>query len=448
MTPAEQALGTPVAAPSLGGVLRRPAFLLLVLGQTISQLGDKLHHMALIALVGAGARAETGGLELAKLSVVFTAPAVLVGPLAGALVDRWDKRRTMLACDFLRALLVGAIPWLYLRTGHLWIVYVVAFFVFVLGLFFNSAKMALIPDLVGPREFLPANAALTSIGRVATVVGIVGGGFIIAAPLWSRLGWQPHDAGFYLDAASFGLSVLTLLGIMGASRLAGPPRAAPAPAARPTLRDLAYDVRAATRVIRQTPGLRTAFASMVLLALFASTVYVAMTVSVQTVMGRGTAGVGILGGVLAGGMVVGSLVVGSVGDRWSRELLLARGIVAIGVLMLLASASFTWRTFLPVAFLGGALLAPVMVAQDTLLHEHAPAASRATLFSTRDLLLAALFAGTAFVVGGSVLLMSHLGVREPYRYVLGLVGACLLVTAPALARPRPLPSPPSDDTVR
>lgn len=448
MTPAERALGTPATPPSLGGVLRRPGFLLLVLGQTISQLGDKLHHMALIALVGAGARAESGGLELAKLSVVFTAPAVLVGPLAGALVDRWDKRRTMVACDLARALLVGAIPWLYLRTGHLWVVYVVAFFVFVLGLFFNSAKMALIPDLVGPREFLPANAALTSIGRVATVVGIVGGGLIIAAPVWARLGWQPHDAGFYLDAASFALSVLTLLGIMGTVGMVNAARPVPSPSVRPTLGDLFHDVRTATRVIHATPGLRTAFSSMVLLALFASTVYVAMTVSVQTVMGRGTAGVGILGGVLGGGMVIGSLVVGSVGDRWPREHLLARAILSIGILMLVASASFTWRTFLPVAFLGGALLAPVMVAQDTLLHEHAPVASRATLFSTRDLLLAALFAGTAFLVGGSVLLMSRLGVQEPYRYVLGLVGACLLLTAPALARPRRAVPSSLDDTVR
>ncbi len=62
--------------------------------------------------------------------------------------------------------------------------YVVAFFVGVFGVFFNAAKMAVIPDLVQHEELLPANAALTSIGRVATVTGMVGGGLLVE---WSEL---------------------------------------------------------------------------------------------------------------------------------------------------------------------------------------------------------------------------------------------------------------------
>lgn len=419
------------------GVLSRPGFLLLVIGQTVSQLGDKLHHMALIALVGAGARADTGGLELAKLSVVFTAPAVLFGPLAGALVDRWNKRRTMLTCDALRAVLVACIPWLYLRTGHLWTVYVVAFFVFVLGLFFNSAKMALIPDLVERPQLLQANAALTSIGRVATVVGIVGGGLIIAAPVWKRIGWTPYHAGFYLDAGSFALSVLTLAGIIAVTTVPEVPHAHTTAKARTVLRD----VRETLHVIQQTPGLRFAFGSLILLSLFASTVYVAMTVSVQTVMGRGTAGVGLLGGALAGGMVAGSLAVGSLGHRWTRDDLIRGGLVAIGVLMVGAGLFFSFGIFLPVAFCGGAVLAPVMVAQDTLLHEHAPAGSRALIFSTKDLLMAAVFACTSFVVGGAVWAMSRFGVTEPYRVALWSVGACLVLTTLGRRRPTAEPIP-------
>ena len=52
-------------APSIATVLRAPRFAFLVAGQTISQLGDKLHHMALIALVGAAGASNTGGRELA-----------------------------------------------------------------------------------------------------------------------------------------------------------------------------------------------------------------------------------------------------------------------------------------------------------------------------------------------------------------------------------------------
>lgn len=433
--PADAAATAPGAGGSLGSVLRRPGFSLLVAGQTVSQLGDKLHHMALIALVGAGARVETGGLELAKLSVVFTAPVVLFGPIAGAMVDRWNKRATMITCDLLRALLVAAIPWLYGSTRHLWVVYAVAFLVFLLGIFFNAAKMALIPDLVPRGELLHANAALTSVGRVATVIGIVGGGLVIGLPLWQRLGWSDYAAGFYLDATSFALSVATLVGI--AVLMRGTPER-PVPLRTGDVRGLAAllgDVRESVRIIHRTPRLRFAFTSLILLGGFASTVYVAMTVSVQTVMGRGTAGVGILGGALAAGMVLGAFATGTLGRHLPRDVLIRMGIAIIGVLMLVGGWFFAYAVLLPVAFLGGSVLAPVMIAQDTLLHEDAPADARAVLFSTKDLLVAAVFAVTAFLVGGGIWALGTLGVQEPYRWSLGLVGGVLLAAVAALRPP-------------
>jgi MFS family permease len=417
-------------------VLRRSRFSLLVLGQTVSQLGDKLQHMALIALVGAAAATGTGGLELAKLSVVFTAPVVLFGPLAGALVDRWNRRITMIVCDALRALLVGSIPFIYQSTGHLWAVYVVSFFVFLLGTFFNAAKMSLIPDLVPRHELLPANAVMTFVGRVATVVGIVGGGVIIGSTMWSKVGWTSYAAGFYLDATSYVISVLCLIGIVVVmwrghehEHAAG---ATPAPAVvGGSISGLVGKVRTTVRVAMRTPGLRFVFGSLVLLALFASTVYVVMTVSVQTLMGKGTAGVGYLGGLLGGGMVLGSFLVGSQGHRWHREQLIGWGIATIGVLMILAGAFFSFRIFAPVAFVGGALLAPVMVAQDTMLHEFAPSEARGVVFSTKDLVVAAVFACAAFVVGGGVYLLDRIGVREPYRLALVIVGGTISLAAVA-----------------
>ncbi|MBL8981313.1 MAG: MFS transporter [Gemmatimonadetes bacterium] len=424
---------------SLGAVVRRPGFLLLVIGQTISQLGDKLHHMALIALVGAGARVETGGIELAKLSVVFTAPVVLFGPLAGAMVDRWNKRSVMVLCDILRTLLVFSIPWLYASTGHLYVVYGIAFLVFLLGIFFNSAKMALIPDLVERHQLLAANAALTGVGRIATVVGIVGGGVLIGLPVWRRLGWSDYAAGFYLDAASFLVSALALIGIVVLTTRGS----TPAPSRRPIRGPgaLLSDVRESVRVIHRTPGLRFAFGSLILLGTFASTVYVAMTVSVQTVMGRGTAGVGVLGGVLAAGMVLGSVVVGSVARRLPRPVLIERGIGVIGLLMLVGGTFFSYAVLLPVAFAGGAMLGPVMIAQDTLLHEHAPPDARAVLFSSKDLLVAAVFAVTAFLVGGGVYLLGRMGVAEPYRWSLAVIGGVLLAALPVLRSLRPDQTP-------
>ena len=114
----------------------------------------------------------------------------------------------------LRALLVLSIPALFRLTESLYAVYAVAFCTFLLGVFFNAAKMALIPELVPRDQLLPANAALTFVGRFATVLGIVGGGVIIGMAFWRRFGWSDYAAGFYLDGGSYLVSVLTLLAIV------------------------------------------------------------------------------------------------------------------------------------------------------------------------------------------------------------------------------------------
>lgn len=446
--PARDEGGATEAPATIATVLARPRFAFLVAGQTISQLGDKLHHMALIALVGAGAATNAGGLELAKLSVVFTAPVVLFGPLAGAMVDRWNKRTVMIVCDALRTLLVASIPALFAATGQLWPVYIVAFLVFLLGVFFNAAKMALIPELVPRSHLLAANAALTFVGRFATVLGIVGGGVIIGLAFWHQVGWSDYAAGFYMDATSYLISVLTLLGIVAL----GPGRAAPAHAlhavhqrhdspadASPATASADFrvkrsfgtvvgDVVRTLSVIRHDRALRFVFGTLVALSLFASTVYVAMTYSVQTVMGRGTKGVGYLGGILGAGMIVGSLLVGTVGSRWDKRRTILTGNAIIGFLMLLGGVFFSFTIFAPVAFLGGALLAPVMVSQDTLLHESAPPTARALVFSTKDLILAGVFMVSALVVGGTIYLLGLLGVDEPYRLALSGVGLVVLTS--------------------
>ncbi len=412
-------------------VLKRPPFSLLVAGQTISQLGDKLHHMALIALVGAGATADSGGIELAKLSVVFTLPVIVFGPIAGAMVDRWDKRLTMIACDAMRTVMVALIPTLYAVTGHLWPVYVVAFCVFALGLFFNAAKMALIPELVLRPQLLAANAALTSIGRVATVAGIVGGGIAIGWSVWHRFGWSDYAAGFYMDSASFFFSVITLTVIawLGGGKRQDRDEVAESSAApastKLNMRGIVRDIRSTLAVVRTDDTLRFVFFSVVLLAAFASSAYVVMTASVQTVMGKGTRGVGYLGGLLAVGLITGSLATGTVGRGWDKRLTILWSITTVGVLMVIGSIWFSFSTFVPVAIVGGAVLGPIMVSQDTLLHEAAPTGSRGFIFSTRDLVLGASFMICSLVVGGGILLASWLGANQPYRLALGMAGALI-----------------------
>jgi MFS family permease len=398
------------ARATLATVLARPQFFLLTIGQTVSQLGDRLHNMALLALVDAAAQSRTTGVEIGKIGAVFLAPTIFA-PIVGALVDRMNKRATMVVCDLMRAVIVACIPWLYHATGFIWPVYIAAFLVGLFGVFFNAAKMALIPDLVDEHQLMPANAALATIGRFATVAGIVGGGVMVSWTIWERVGWAGYEAGFYLDSASYAISVVALTVIMMISRaherrqVSAHPFIESAEVVREEVRHIRGDMLSTFALVRSHHGLRFVFLMVVVLGALAASIYVILTAAALAVLGVGTRGVGFLGGLLAGGMIVGSLLVGLMGARFDKRWIMILGCLAMGLFMIGGSLRFSYAVFLPIAFLGGTVLAPVMVSMDTLLHEWAPARSRALVFSTRDLVLGAVFITFSQTVGFGIAIL-------------------------------------------
>jgi len=78
------------------------------LAQVISSLGDRVHQIALVFLVERATNASP--LALGLVFAAMTLPTSLVGPLAGALVDRWNRKWVMVGSDLVRAGLVFAIP--------------------------------------------------------------------------------------------------------------------------------------------------------------------------------------------------------------------------------------------------------------------------------------------------------------------------------------------------
>jgi len=73
-------------------LFKNPDFFLLWLGQIISQLGDRLSQMALIGLVYGR---DGTSIQFAKILSFTIIPVFLIGPFAGAFVDKWDRRKTM-----------------------------------------------------------------------------------------------------------------------------------------------------------------------------------------------------------------------------------------------------------------------------------------------------------------------------------------------------------------
>jgi MFS family permease len=179
-------------------VLRRRDFALLWFGGLISIAGDWVLYAALPFFVyeRTGSTVATAGMIVASLT-----PAVLLGSFAGVFVDRWDRKRVLVASNLLQAAIVVLLL-LVPGDGWLWVVYVVAVAQSCIAAFASPAESALLPSLVGEADLVAANALNALNNRIARLVGAPAGGALLAAA-----GLQPV---VLVDCLSFVLAALLI----------------------------------------------------------------------------------------------------------------------------------------------------------------------------------------------------------------------------------------------
>ena len=157
------------------------AALWLWLGQTVSFIGDYFNWLAIPILV----ERMTGSALMVGLSVISNAlPALFLGPVAGVFVDRWDRKRTMIVADVLRALLVLAC--LTVQTAdQVWVYYVVGFMMSCVSRFFFPAQNAVLPLVVSDEDdLLAANGLMQIVQTVGLLAGPALAG--VSIELWGE----------------------------------------------------------------------------------------------------------------------------------------------------------------------------------------------------------------------------------------------------------------------
>jgi len=172
----------------------------LLVGQGASALGDWMGTFALMALVDhlSDSAAAVGGILAFRLI-----PAALGGTLAAKLVNRWDRRRTMITMDLLRAGMIAVVPF----VQELWWVYLWALALEAPSVVFLASRDSSIPDLVDESDLPLANAAMmgSSYGNIPIGAGL----FAAFAALPFDDGWlgsHPYALVFWIDALTFGVS--------------------------------------------------------------------------------------------------------------------------------------------------------------------------------------------------------------------------------------------------
>ncbi len=179
---------------------------LLWTGQVVSNFGDALTNLALLILT---LRLTDSTAAVAGTAIAIALPQLLFGMVAGAYVDRWDRKRVMIVSDVVR----GAMVLGFLLVGsadQMWLLYTIAFAQATVGTFFLPAKSALLPAIVDRDDLLSANSVSESSRVIFMLLGTAAAGVLAGTAESIRVV-------FWIDAATFLVSALLLTGIRAAT---------------------------------------------------------------------------------------------------------------------------------------------------------------------------------------------------------------------------------------
>ena len=188
-------------------VRNNPQFAKLWFAQVVSQAGDWLNRIACLVLIGqlggSAAKLGIGALFGAELALRLL-PSALLGPIAGPVADRLPRRLLMVQADLLRAAIVLA--FLFVREpGDLWLLYTLIVLQMGVGIFFEAARTAALPDTVARDDLHAAYALSSATWSMMLSIGALAGG-------WFVRGIGVRGV-FVADAASYVGSALFLYGL-------------------------------------------------------------------------------------------------------------------------------------------------------------------------------------------------------------------------------------------
>jgi MFS family permease len=367
---------TPNAAPQKGAtahqrLLHNRSFVALWLGQMVSFIGDYFNWLAIPILV----ERMTGSSLMVGLGVIFqTLPILLLGPVAGVFVDRWDRKRTMVAADVLRALLV--LPCLLVRTAdQVWIYYLVGFLMSCVSRFFFPAQNAALPLIVpGKDDLLAANGLMQIVQTAGMLAGPALAGLTIGV-------WGERVA-FVADSLTFFISAVAILTMT-------------VPRATPSARGASGPGRAAAVWAEMREGLAYLFGNQTMLGVLICMSVVQLAVGaiqvlwvpyLQREFGVGAEGLALVDMVQGVGMVLSGLALGLLTARWSKTALVGWGIVGSGLALLGMGLSPGFFYVMACSFILGLMIVPLFSALATLMQLAVPDSKRGRVSGALDAL--------------------------------------------------------------
>ena len=347
-------------------LLRNRNFMLMWWVGLVSWVGNYMLFIALPVYV----YNETGSTLATSFSVIANVlPNIVVGQLAGVLVDRWDYRRTLVFTNF--ALVGMTLLFLTVLSTPWWLVVPIAFLQSSVGQFIGPAENALLPTLVDESRLGAANSLNALNNNLARLVGPALGGLLIASVGFG--GVVTVNALTYLLAALLVLGVRAPQIVREQAVIAG------------LLRRLASEWQTGLSAVRRNRTLLLSFSVAAITGLGEGTISTLMVPFIKVMLGGGGLELGLIMSAQAIGGIAGGLLLTNFADRFPMLKLLGWGALLGGVMDgLLLNYPLVYPVLWPslvLVAIAGLPFAMFATAQMTLLQTEAEPQLRGRVFS-------------------------------------------------------------------
>jgi len=310
-------------------VLAIPAFRKLWNSMVFSSLGDWLGLLATTALAQelSGGSYTTANFAIAGVFIARLLPAVFLGPIAGVITDRLDRRKLMVGADILRTALYISIP---IVHTYFWL-YTAMILVECLTLFWSPAKEATVPNLVGKEKLESANqVSLLAAYGTAPIAAILFSVLTLFANAIEAL--FPFSIGgsiniaLYVNAASFAFAAFTIWGL----------KEIPKGAAAKKAKDegVLKSLHDGWKAVSETKIVRGLVVGMIG-AFFAAGAVIGLARTFVGDLGGGDAAYGVLFGAVFAGLAIGIAFGPKIFAQFSRRRLFGASLTTAGIFLIL-----------------------------------------------------------------------------------------------------------------
>lgn len=357
-------------------VFHKRDFVLMWIAQLVSTAGSALTDLA----AGIYVYQVTGSAFLVGVTLMVTAiPSLVVGLIAGVFVDRYDRRKVMLASNLAQAVVVALIP--FLLGVNVALLFVALLINAGVKQFFDPAYESLIPEIASDEELAAANAFLSIASFGSTAIGFAGAGLLVSA---FDVSWA-----FWIDSLTFLFSALCIWLLKIRSKIEVQEET--------SVGVVVDNLKAGVRAIVDTPMIRSLF-------LVGAPVFFAFGLWNVLLLPMAIRELhatefeyGLQEGLTSVGFVAGSLFMARFSDRLPIGSWLIIGLLGMGVGGIFYALSPTiWVAILWV-IVSGFFNSPASVSRQTLLQRNTPRELRGRVFSAlfvmRDVIFLAGMAG-------------------------------------------------------